>query len=134
MSDMYEPEMDRDYVLDRFIADGDWTGAEDFAHSVDELWQRAESLARLARALAKAGRPTDAMRIRSDAVAVAREGELSNHVQDSLDSSSMLWELAVDLMGSGERDRALDVARRIANAGKRQRALETLEQLAPDAL
>ena len=126
MTKQSEDEIDRDEVLDRFIAVRDWTGAERFAHTVTVLWQRAESLGRLARELDMTGLHDQAKRVRTVAVTVAREGELSSMPQDSLDSSSVLWELAVDFAQSGQREFAADVAQHIRNTGKRIRALQAL--------
>ncbi len=129
MTEEFYEKPDRDEVLDQFIAVKDWKGAERFAQSVEELWQRAESLTRLARALAAAGLQPEAKRVRSAAVAVAQEGELSHNPQDSIDSSSVLWELAVDIARSGESELANNVARQIRNTGKRNRALQAVSAL-----
>jgi len=126
MTKQFEDEVDRDKVLDHFISVCDWTGAERFTNTVTDLWQRAESLGRLARELDMAGSHDQAQRVRTLAVTVAREGELSSNVQDSLDSSSVLWELAVDFAQSGQREVATDIAQHIRNNGKRARALQAL--------
>ena len=122
-------DLDRDEVVDRLLIAGDFLSAESFVNSIEELWQKAESLGRLARAYVASGQINQAKRLWEAAIAVARVGEGSQSPQDSIDSSSVLWEIAEDMASAGELQAAVDVASEIKNTGKRQRALEELRKI-----
>ncbi len=87
------------------------------------VWQKAQMLCRIALQLGRAGEIDQAKRIWDDAVSMARLGEASESPQDSLDSSSVLWEIAEALATVGEFQRAEEVADEIKSPGKRTRAL-----------
>jgi DNA-binding transcriptional MerR regulator len=76
------------------------------------------------------GARENAERLRDLALSEARAGELSENPQDSIDSSSVLWELAEDLALAGRVGPAQEVAGSIRNLGKRQRAIAALEEIA----
>ena len=123
-------EPDRTEVIGGFLQSGDYQSAESFAHSIEDEWQKAESLAQIARAMSSAGRLNEARRVWREAIAVAQTGENSQSLQDSLDSSSVLWEIAEDMALAGDIDDARNVAANIKNEHKRQRALSYVTEIA----
>jgi hypothetical protein len=116
--------------MEGFLKSDDYQTAESFAHSIKDEWQRAESLAQIARAMASTGRLNDARRVWREAIAVAQAGENSQNLQDSLDSCSVLWEIAEDMASEGDIDGARKVAMNIKNEHKRQRALSYVAEIA----
>ncbi|MEP7338346.1 MAG: hypothetical protein ABI977_11480 [Acidobacteriota bacterium] len=124
-----DEELDRGEVLKQLLGTGNCLAAEQFAHSVEAGWQRGESLGEVARALASAGESDQACRVWEEAIATARKGEDEGDVQDSMDSSSVLWEIAEDLALVGEQERANEVANAIKNDWKRQKALQGLKDI-----
>lgn len=122
-------EPDRAEVISRLLDGSDYQGAVIFARSVKEGWERGESLAQIARALVAAGRLAEARHIWAEAVETAKLGEKSGSSQDSIDSSSVLWELAEDVAKAGEVDAAYEIATKIKDAWKKQRALQSLEEI-----
>ena len=129
MSDMEDIDLDRTEVIGNFLNAADYQSAESFALSVEGKWQRAESLAQVARELASVGQLNEARRVWGDAISVAQAGEDSWSQQDSLDSSSVLWEIAEDMALAGELENAQRVARGIKNEHKRQRALHYVAEI-----
>jgi hypothetical protein len=123
-------DLDRAEIIAGFLKSGDYQSAESFAHSVEDEWQRAESLAHLARAMSSAGRLNEARRVWRVAIVVAQTGENSESMQKSLDSSSVLWEIAEDMALAGDIDDARHVAANIKNEHKRQRALSYVVEIA----
>ena len=95
-----------------------------------EAWQRAESIARRARELVREGRLEAARSLWIEAVELARKGEKSSGPQDSLDSSSVLWEIAEDMASAGEFEAAGEIAAAIKNERKRQNALRFIADIA----
>ena len=95
-----------------------------------EAWQKAESLAQTARKLSSEGQRDEAKRIWAEAVETARKGEDSLSLQDSIDSSSVLWEIAEDMVSAGEFEIAGEIARVIKNERKRQKALHNIAEIA----
>src|ERR1041384_872224 len=103
-------ELDRTEVIETLLRAGDYEAAEHFASSVEEDWQRAESLAQVARTLVSIGKLEDARRIWEKAIITAQVGENSPSSQDSMDSSSVLWEIAEDIALAGDMERARKIA------------------------
>jgi hypothetical protein len=97
--------------------------AQNKSLSIEDEWQRAESLAQVARGLASAGQLDYARKIWREAIFVARAGECSRSPQESIGSSSVLWEIAEDMALAGEIECAERTATSIKNEHKRQRAL-----------
>jgi hypothetical protein len=122
-------DQDRDQIIDELLMAGDLQGAEAFAQAIKEEWQKAESLARVAKFLASVNQLNEARRIWADAVTTAKAGEDSESLQDSYDSSSVLWEIAEDMALAGEVEAANKIAIAIKNDGKRQRALQGLADI-----
>ena len=112
----------------RFLGN-EWVG-----WSSVSAWQKALALARIAQALSSFGEADQARRVWTDATAIARLGEASASRQDSVDSSSVLWEIAEGLAGAGELAAATAVARAIRTEGLRARALSGVETLRLDKL
>ena len=125
--DQSDEELDRCEVIKQLLDARDYQAAEQFACSVSAGWERGESLGEVARALVAAGELDQARRVREEAIKTAREGEINGDVQDSLDSSSVLWEIAEDLALIGELEGANEVADAIKNNWKRERALQGLK-------
>ena len=92
-----------------------------------ESWQRAESLCREAKMSAAGGDLERARGLWARAIDVAREGERSESPQESIDCSSVLWEITEEMARAGELAEARRVAQGIRNAWKRSRALGAIE-------
>jgi len=97
--------------------------AETVACLIETKWQIGELLERIARAFISLRDKSTAIRILDNAVLVAREGEKGT---DSLDSSSVLWDISITFFKLGERDKAIEIAEAISDEGKRKRAIETI--------
>jgi hypothetical protein len=123
-------DLDRTEIIEGFLQSGDYQSAENLARVIEDECQRAKSLARIARVISFAGRLNDARRIWGEAITVAQAGENSHSSQASLDSSSVLWEIAEDLALAGEMDEARKLAASIRNEHQRQRALSYVEEIA----
>jgi hypothetical protein len=107
--------------------------AEAAACEIDAAWQKAESLNGIANVMIAAKDEEGARRVRADAVLAAQAGQASSDLQDSLDCSSVLAEIARDMASAGETESALEVARTIKSLGKQQRAWDAIAKLATDA-
>ena len=92
-------------------------------------WQHAERLAQPARPRVETGDLVGAGEARAEAIAHAREGELTGNRQDSLGSPSVLWEVATDIAREGDIAAARGLARSIRNEGKRSRARASIDGL-----
>jgi hypothetical protein len=124
-----DEELDSYEVIKRLLEARDYQAAEQFAYSVSAGWQRGESLGEVARALIAAGELDQARRVWEEAIATARKGENDGDAQDSMDSSSVLWEIAEDIALAGEQERAKEVANAIKNEWKRDSALRGLRDI-----
>ena len=102
--------------------------AEDIAHHTYYAWQTAELLDRIAHTFLLLKQIDEAMRVLERAISVARVGEENSNIQDSMDSSSVLWSISQTLAQMGEREKAYEVANSIKNQGKRERAIKSLVQ------
>lgn len=102
--------------------------AEEPANQAPAAWQRAELLNRIARDAFSLGEREESIRILKQAISIAQHGEESESVQDSLDSSSVLWDISQTLAQIGEREKAFEVANSIKSQGKRENAIKSLEQ------
>jgi hypothetical protein len=116
-------------VLNGLLEVGNLGGAEAFAHTIDEPWQRAEALCRVAKVLVKVNDLEGARRVWSEAVAVARDGEHCIDIQDSLDCASVLAEISLDMLRAGEVAQAKGVAQSIRNEWRRNRALSIVARV-----
>ena len=125
--DVEQDEMQR---LKQMLRDADFSNAETLASAEDSGWQRAYALAHVARALAKEKRIDEAYRVWAIAITEARTGENSISPQDSIDSSSVLWEIAEDMALADVANLADETASAIKNGWKRQRALQGLKEIA----
>ena len=93
-------------------------------------WQQAELLHKIARSLHDIKAIYKADEIWAKAVSVAKKGEeITDDVQESLDCSSVLAEIAEHLAAEGRIERALSIAQNIKNIGKRERALNKISEL-----
>ena len=127
---MDDKELDRDEIVGNYLNAGDYHRAEIFALSIESEWQKAESLTQVARAWVSAGRLDNARRVWKIAIGTAQACENSLSLQDSYDSSSVLWEIAEDMALEGEIEKARNLAAGIKNESKRERALHNVEEIA----
>jgi tetratricopeptide (TPR) repeat protein len=93
-------------------------------------WQQAELLNQIANSLSRWNAKIKADEVRSRAASVAKEGQLSSDVQDSLDSSSVLAEIAENLAVEDRIEDALRLAETITNLSKRERVVKRISQYA----
>ena len=126
--------LDREVVIKHFLSSNRFNDAEAFALTIEPEWEQAEPLAYIARAAWKAHDPERAWRVWSTAAEVAKRGERSESTQDSLDSSSVLWEIAENRAVSGDIEQARYLALTIQNEGKKVRAIECVEAIASGAM
>ena len=124
-----DDEIDRCEVVSQLLEAGDYQAAEEFALTVRAGWERGESLSVIARAFVANGDLDQAQRVWAEAIATARASEIAGDVQDSIDSSSVLWDIARDMALAGDTGQAFQVATGIKNDGKRKRAFETLAEI-----
>jgi tetratricopeptide (TPR) repeat protein len=94
------------------------------------VWQKAEVLTRIAMGFAKANLRQHALRVWEMAMDLARSGETSDDAQESIDSSSVLWEIAENLAAAGYQDEGNRLAHSIKNSVKRHRAIDSVEKKA----
>lgn len=128
MSD--DREIDACERFDDLLARGDLIRAEVAARALSPDWLRAERLEALSRAAQHAGAGEASRRLTVDALAAARAGERSSVPQDSIDASSVVWEIAEDLALRGEVGAAREVAHSILDSSKRERALQFVAEIA----
>jgi tetratricopeptide (TPR) repeat protein len=100
--------------------------AEKEIKTVETLWQQAELLLKIAKSLRTMGATYKANEILEKAVAVAQNGENSASRQNSLDSSSVLSEIAENISLTGKIERAVNIAQNIKNIGTRERTLKNI--------
>jgi hypothetical protein len=124
-----DPDKDWLSVLSTLLESRNWPVAKVYARTVEGCWQRAEALCRVAKAVAGEGDLQEARLIWSEAVAAAQEGEQSSSAQDSIDCSSVLWEIAADTAQVGFVKEAKSVVGRFANVSKRGRAFDCIAQI-----
>lgn len=94
------------------------------------VWHKAEALAKIAQTFWTADERDSAREVWGAAVEVARAGERGDDPQDSVDCSSVLWEVSEYLALAGEFDEARSVAEAITHTWKRRRAVETVMRIA----
>jgi tetratricopeptide (TPR) repeat protein len=90
-------------------------------------WQRAEALSKLATHLIELRQSAQAISLLREAVPIAQLGEEQGALQDSLDSASVIQELAEKLALAGEYEEAQDVANSIKHAVRRGRAARAVQ-------
>lgn len=100
--------------------------AEASVSQAGELWQQAEMLTHIAQSIFSVGERSESLRILEKAVLIAQLGEQSTDCQESVDSSSVLWEISQILSQIGEDNRAYDIAVSIKSPGKREKAIQSL--------
>jgi hypothetical protein len=94
------------------------------------IWQKAEALARIAMGFAITNEREQALRVWETAIGLARSGEHSDDIQESIDSSSVLWEIAENLVAAGYHNEGRGLAHSIKNSTKRERAIDSVEKKA----
>lgn len=90
-------------------------------------WQKAELLHKIAKSLRRTGAIFKADEIWEKAVSVAQKGE-NSHPQDSMDSSSVLAEIAENFAAEEQIERALNIAQKIKSIGKKERVLRQISE------
>jgi tetratricopeptide (TPR) repeat protein len=91
-----------------------------------ERWQRAELLCKIARKTAELGMVPEARSYLERAAEIGRESECDARLQNRLDGSSVLGEIAEAYHAIGDSSKAFGIASSIANDGKRASVLERL--------
>lgn len=94
------------------------TAAAQVASAVDTKWQRAETLCRIGSALWVLGERQQARGCCRDAISAAVAGRRDTPLQDAVDSSGVLREIAVTMAEAGELDEAERAAAAIENASR----------------
>lgn len=94
-----------------------------------ELWQQAELLCRIANNFHKLELNSNAVEYFKRAIEIARKGESSQSPQLSVDSSSVLVEIAYSIALSGEVSWALEVAEAIKYSRKKENALRAINSI-----
>ncbi|MGI8642253.1 MAG: hypothetical protein ACR2MG_20170 [Pyrinomonadaceae bacterium] len=89
-------------------------------------WQQAELLHNIAKSLRRTKAVFKADEVWEKAVAVAQKGEDSPSLQDSLDSSSVLAEIAENFAAEEKIEKAFNLAQKIKNVGKKERVLQQI--------
>src|SRR6266508_871026 len=92
-------------------------------------WQRAEALSKIATHLVELGLRVQAISLLREAVPIAQLGEDQGDVQDSLDSASVIQELAEKLALAGEYEQARQVANSIKHEVRRARAAHRVQDI-----
>lgn len=87
-------------------------------------WQQAELLHEIAKSLKANNAIFRAEEVWKKAVFTAQIGEESDNPQDSLDSSSVLAEIAETFAADGKTKQAFDIVQTIKNVGKKERAIK----------
>lgn len=103
--------------------------AEAIAQTVDGAWQQAETLHRTANLFAAIEQINQAHILWDQAIAIARDGENSQLLQDSLDCGSVLREIATDLADRGYVAKAKEVAMSIKDDARRSKTVRTIQNL-----
>lgn len=98
------------------------------AATADSLaeWQKAELLHNIAKSLRRTKAVFKADEVWEKAITAAREGEESPSSQDSCDSSGVLAEIAEYFAAEERIEKALIVAQKIKNIGKKERVLQQI--------
>ena len=92
-------------------------------------WQKAELLHKIAKSLLEIKAIYRANEVWKKAISIAQAGENSQNIQDSLDSSSVLAEIAESYGADGKIESALELAQKIKNIGKRERAINKITKV-----
>jgi len=103
--------------------------AEKAAGQTAEIWQKPDLLNRIARSLIAAKAYDMADKVWGQAISAARVGENSASIQDSVDCSGVLREIAENLALVGKTEKALEIARAIKSLGKRDGALDVVMKI-----
>jgi hypothetical protein len=90
-------------------------------------WQQAELLHKIAKSLRRIKAIFKADEVWEKAIITAQKGE-SSDLQDSLDSSSVLAEIAENFAVEARIEKAFDTAKKIKNVGKKERALRQITE------
>jgi tetratricopeptide (TPR) repeat protein len=90
-------------------------------------WQQAELLHGIAKSLRQIKAFYKADEVWEKAIAIAQKGESSNP-QDSMDSSSVLAEIAENFAAEERIEKALSIAQNIKNIGKKERVLQRISE------
>jgi tetratricopeptide (TPR) repeat protein len=90
-------------------------------------WQQAELLHGIAKSLQRIKAFYKADEVWEKAIAIAQKGENSNP-QDSMDSSSVLAEIAENFAAGERIEKALSIAQNIKSIGKKERVLRQISE------
>lgn len=90
-------------------------------------WQQAELLHKIAKSLYQIKAFYKAVEVWEKAIVIAQKGEDSNP-QDSIDSSSVLMEIAENFAAEERIEKALSIAQNIKSIGKKERVLRRIAE------
>ncbi len=132
MSESYEKSQALQEIADYTVSIGHlekafsiFSEAEKAADNVAE-WQKAELLHNIAKSLRRTKAVFKADEVWEKAIAAAQKGEDSPSSQDSYDSSSVLAEIAEHFAAEQRIEKALGIAQKIKNIGKKERVLQQI--------
>jgi tetratricopeptide (TPR) repeat protein len=133
MSETYEKSEALRSIADYLVSIGHlekallvYNDAEKTALSADLAeWQKAELLHNLAKSLNQAKAIFKADEVWEKAISIAQKGE-NSILQDSLDSSSVLAEIAEYFAAGQKIEKALNIAQNIQNIGHKEKALQNI--------
>lgn len=89
-------------------------------------WQQAELLHHIAQSLRQMKAFFKADDVWDKAVVIAQTGEASGNRQESLEAASVLAEIAVNFAEAGRIEKALSLAQKLKNIGKKEAALRQI--------
>jgi hypothetical protein len=99
-------------------------------HAAQEMtagWEKAECLNRIASIYHRLGDENEALAVWEPAIEAGLAGQQSENRQDSLDASSVLADVALNLARTSKHDLALQTAHAIKNEYKKEQTLKALQ-------
>ncbi len=123
-------EFDYWHKFESALKKGDLFSAERYARKLDFGFQIAESLTAIARKHFEFGEHDKAFELLTESVDFARADEDSESLQNSLDGSSVLWEITEEFALSGNIEKAKSICESIKDEMKRNRSVENLAKIA----
>ncbi len=107
------------------FAEAEYTGESEKLNE----WQKAELLHKIAKSLRKHNAVFKAEKVLEKAIRFARKGEISGDVQESVDCSGGLAEIAEYYASEGEFKKSIEIAQNIKSIGKKERAIKIISEL-----
>ncbi len=91
-------------------------------------WQQAELLHNIAKSLRKNNALFKADEVWKKAISIAQNGENSENLQNRIDCSSVLAEIAEVFATDGKIKKAFNIAQNIKNVGKKEKAVKKISE------